>query len=727
MDEDIAQRIKQVYEQAERDVLQRIRKRLQGDQDVEDAASEWEKRKLAQLRDMQKQVEQNVQESLASFNNEDMRGVMETEYKKGADKAVADLEKVAGKGSVPITDSFHRPHAKAIEALHTELQDRMLPVVDRMGGHAAEAYRECVQRGAEFALSGAGTIREGVQRTLNQFADKGISRFKDQSGRNWSLQGYAEMATRTALGDAHRTGHKNRMRDNNQELVIISAHAESCPICDPWEREILSLTGEHDKYPSLGDAEADGLFHPNCGHGYTAYIPGLTEQEKELARPGGEDYKERQQQRYLERGKRKWERRRDAALTDKERRKAEQKMDEWDQRLADFANETGRNRKYEREHIQEGDPRKAVQDYIDAPEFTDDEEPIVPAPDTDVDNPDNPLRAVSLTPEELQEERRNTTQIIDEATRDWDMRAEKVRTRLEGNSEFGEGFLKSSRGVDVMLDEYAELMDEPLEEVKEQFETGVGVTARIDDENMEQMINDMREAGVWEQAKLDASRDERARKIVEDRISEWNSTSQGRVRPDAFQKAAQEELGLEDATTEHFKQDHADLVEERLEREGAAYKAVARAQYEETQEFLEEHDIDSLTLYRGAGFYEGELPEELQHLDFGSELSSGKIPDLQTQPLNSYTAEPGITPPFANGMMKSGKTTDNAIIVAQDVPRDRIFSLANTGPGSKGEYEVVVTGGVDSADVVSYSPRDASFGSDDIVDGVARKEADYGF
>ena len=91
------------------------------------------------------------------------------------------------------------------------------------------------------------------------------------------------------------------------------------------------------------------IITPNCSHNLSAYIEGLTDKPKPVT--GKETYEDRQQQRYLERGVRKWKRRKVGAMTDKEKRLSKSKVSEWQGRLKEFADETGRRRKYNREQI----------------------------------------------------------------------------------------------------------------------------------------------------------------------------------------------------------------------------------------------------------------------------------------------------------------------------------------------------------------------------------------
>ena len=53
-------------------------------------------------------------------------------------------------------------------------------------------------------------------------------------------------------------------------------------MCKPWNGRIVSLTGATTDYPTMTQAEADGLFHPNCRHAFSLYIP--ESQEEQWAR-----------------------------------------------------------------------------------------------------------------------------------------------------------------------------------------------------------------------------------------------------------------------------------------------------------------------------------------------------------------------------------------------------------------------------------------------------------
>jgi len=112
---------------------------------------------------------------------------------------------------------------------------------------------------------------------------------------------------------------------------------------------VLSLTGRTPGYPTVDQARAAGLFHPNCRHSLGAYIPGLTEPMRQTR--DAEGYQERMQQRYMERQIRKWKLREAVALDDEARRQARAKVREWQARIRQFVAEHDRKRLYYREQI----------------------------------------------------------------------------------------------------------------------------------------------------------------------------------------------------------------------------------------------------------------------------------------------------------------------------------------------------------------------------------------
>jgi hypothetical protein len=161
---------------------------------------------------------------------------------------------------------------------------------------------------------------------------------------------YAEMAARTAIGQATVQASMNRYAEFGFDLVRVSSHPRPAPMCQPWEHKILSRTGDTLGYPTYAEAHNDGkgLHHPNCGHSVTAYIPGVSLEElPRLADPGekalydkhGKEagdqiaYKAQQRQRQIERKIREYKRRQTVALHDDAIEAAQRKVNQWRARM----------------------------------------------------------------------------------------------------------------------------------------------------------------------------------------------------------------------------------------------------------------------------------------------------------------------------------------------------------------------------------------------------------
>lgn len=107
--------------------------------------------------------------------------------------------------------------------------------------------------------------------------DAGITAFIDKRGRSWNMASYTDMLCRTSSMQIFHQAKTNEYLAHGEDLVIVSSHYPTCDKCAPWNGKVLSLTGETPGYPTMEEAKAAGLFHPNCRHTYGLYI-----QEEEL-------------------------------------------------------------------------------------------------------------------------------------------------------------------------------------------------------------------------------------------------------------------------------------------------------------------------------------------------------------------------------------------------------------------------------------------------------------
>ncbi|EEX49272.1 hypothetical protein GCWU000246_00004 [Jonquetella anthropi E3_33 E1] len=90
---------------------------------------------------------------------------------------------------------------------------------------------------------------------------------------------YAEMLSRTTLMQVHNAATWNEFAEHGEDLIQISYHTPTCEMCAPWNGKVLSLTGKTPGYPTLAEAEGAGLFHPNCRHASSLWLPDNLEEQ----------------------------------------------------------------------------------------------------------------------------------------------------------------------------------------------------------------------------------------------------------------------------------------------------------------------------------------------------------------------------------------------------------------------------------------------------------------
>ena len=190
-------------------------------------------------------------------------------------------------------------------------------------------------------------------------------------GSERELDAHAEYLVRDG---SHRTmlaAEGERAGEYGLFFVLVSAHPSSCPLCLPWQNQVLIDNvfnhGVPDgKHELLSTALDSGLGHPYCRHNWVAFIPGLDNpnlfaHDTASPRETAERYAIEQAQRYNERMIVAYKRRAAGAVSEREQTVAEKKVAEWQERqraLAQIAKDKGLPfyRQYSREQIKAAEP-----------------------------------------------------------------------------------------------------------------------------------------------------------------------------------------------------------------------------------------------------------------------------------------------------------------------------------------------------------------------------------
>lgn len=150
--------------------------------------------------------------------------------------------------------------------------------------------------------------RGEVQREIKKLFSRVFGNFdfisitmKNGKIRNYNPRKYMEMLTRTQMRAIQIQAVKDRCREFQNDLVIIPPHDDPCPICEPYQGQVFSLSGKHPFYPPVIDIP----IHPNCEDHYSPTSEDAIAIEKKYGKKFPKPYRKSIQERIDEVRKRK--------------------------------------------------------------------------------------------------------------------------------------------------------------------------------------------------------------------------------------------------------------------------------------------------------------------------------------------------------------------------------------------------------------------------------------
>lgn len=204
-------------------------------------------------------------------------------YVTGANMAYNDLKKIKATSSsnprvfigeltpekIKTVDSLV-VHREAINAL---VADTYLDFANGMNGlvkGAEHQLNDALKRQARARMISGQITGESIRTIAKDvkevIGNQGFSVLIDKGGRQWTLEQYSAMLTRTHIIKSANEGSLNRMIEFSVDTVEISTHANvQDSLCLGQEGRIFSISGKSKKYPQLSLYPP---YHPNCKHTY---------------------------------------------------------------------------------------------------------------------------------------------------------------------------------------------------------------------------------------------------------------------------------------------------------------------------------------------------------------------------------------------------------------------------------------------------------------------------
>ena len=248
-------RLVKFYEQAEREILDRLNRAL-----LRGNKTEY----LAQMKRNIEAILQQLREGNRTWCEQAIPRVY-TEGLRNADAMLKDA-------GIAIKAGFGAIHQQAAQVLAENAYQRFEDVAQVIGRQVNDIYRELALENVRGTVVGYDTWKQTARRFREQLAERGVTGFKDRTGRMWRMTTYSEMVARTTIQEAHTQGTLNRLSEQGHDLIIVSRHRSPCELCGVWEGKVLSITGKTKGYPTFEEAKANGLMHPNCRHVVSLYF-----------------------------------------------------------------------------------------------------------------------------------------------------------------------------------------------------------------------------------------------------------------------------------------------------------------------------------------------------------------------------------------------------------------------------------------------------------------------
>ncbi len=261
----------------------------------------------------------------------------------------------------------------AANAIQLDLQRSLVATWRGIIRYADDAYRAAVAEAAVRQVLSREALTPTTAQHLawRELTRLGVTGYTDTAGRRWNLASYVEMATRTAVQRAYNASHEARMTSVGISYFTVPGDGHPCPLCRPWEGAVLSLgpVGKVTEPSALGgreatftvkgtveEARAAGLWHCNCKHSMTAYLPGVTKAAapREWTDADQARYDAAQQLRYFERQVRAHKREQLGALDDLDRQRAARKVRAYQARIREHTHRHGLVRRRRREQLNLG-------------------------------------------------------------------------------------------------------------------------------------------------------------------------------------------------------------------------------------------------------------------------------------------------------------------------------------------------------------------------------------
>lgn len=183
-------------------------------------------------------------------------------------------------------ESLTQLHRDAIEVIASNLVNSLNQATNLVGRQIEDNIRQIGLSSTATKFATGQTLRQMRKQLAIKLLDEGLTAIKDKRGRNISISAYSEMLARSIVAETQNTCVKNIMKEHNRDLVKMTEHYTSCPLCTTYEGRVYSISGTDSRFPSLqsipGFRDGYNNIHPRCRHRLRPWIEKYNDTEKAI-------------------------------------------------------------------------------------------------------------------------------------------------------------------------------------------------------------------------------------------------------------------------------------------------------------------------------------------------------------------------------------------------------------------------------------------------------------
>lgn len=314
--------IAKILDEMELEIVEALKGHLS--EGLQGTTSDWQRRQLVELRRFRKENKKIIDKYMVEVNA-GTKTMLKEEYKKAFAAHVKDISKRARHGGRieakintirSIDDLVGIDDARIVaimDAVTNDIDNKMYSLYRR----DEDVYRQTIFKASTLVNTGQYDLVAAINIAQAGYLAKGITSCMYKNGMEMPIRSYSEMALRTNAMRAASQARGMLMDYLDMQLVRISDHQSSCPLCGKWQGKIVvddvycsSAVPADNTYPFLSHAINSGYKHPNCRHTEDAIDPEIDDYTGPVAYTSAdaERYNNEQKQREIEREIRKLKR-----------------------------------------------------------------------------------------------------------------------------------------------------------------------------------------------------------------------------------------------------------------------------------------------------------------------------------------------------------------------------------------------------------------------------------